>query len=82
MKLLDRLIAIQQALGASDRKFATMLGVNDSLWTNTRNRKMPIRFSVLSGALAAFPDNEKLKLDVLEYLVASGQMKPAQQAVA
>jgi transcriptional regulator with XRE-family HTH domain len=66
--LLSRLKAIQEALGLSDRKFSAVLGIDDSLWTYTRQGKTPIRFRVLQGALRAFPDNEALKRDVLAFL--------------
>lgn len=66
--LLDRLIEIQKALGLSDRKFAALLGIDDSLWTNTRLGKTPIRFSVIRGAVRAFPNNHLLRNEVLTFL--------------
>ena len=77
--LLQRLIGIQQALGLSDRKFAAMLGVDDSLWTYTRQGKKPIRFEMLKGILRAFPDNDMLREDVLDFLAESA---PNTEAVA
>lgn len=77
--LLERLIGLQKALGLSDRKFAKLLGVNDGLWTNTRLGKTPIRFTVLTGAVRAFPENEALRQDVIEYL---GEAKTQTEAVA
>lgn len=68
MNLLERLIEIQKALGLSDRKFATLLDIDDSLWTYTRMGKKPIRFEVLRGAIQAFPDNDTLQRDVLVFL--------------
>lgn len=54
--LLNALLDRQRSLGASDGRFAAMLGVSRPLWCKTRRGLKPIGLAVLSGAYRAFPD--------------------------
>lgn len=54
--LLERLIERQAGLRLNDSEFAHLLGVKRSTWQLTRTGMKPVRWSVASGAVAAFPD--------------------------
>jgi len=54
--LLDKLIVKQQELGASDRRFAGLLGVPRSTWQLTRTGKVPLGARIARAAQRAFPD--------------------------
>lgn len=77
MTLLERLVDKQKTLGLSDRKFAILLGVSDTMWLNTRRELRPIRFEVLAGAVRAFPQDTALRQEVLRYLETSQRSSEA-----
>lgn len=68
MDLLEQLIELQRSNGLSNRAFAGLLGISDAQWIYTKQGKREIRYEILSGALQAFPHNERLKQAVIEYL--------------
>lgn len=70
MSLLEQLIELQKSNGLSNKAFADLLGISDAHWIFTKQGKRQVRYEVLSGALQAFPHNERLKQAVLDYLGA------------
>jgi transcriptional regulator with XRE-family HTH domain len=80
MTLLELLQQIQSDEKLSDRQFADRLGVSHVLWLYVRQGKRPIRFELLSGAIAAFPENEVLKSAVVDFLGESGLAAQAAEA--
>lgn len=72
MSILNRLIAIQNALGLSDRAFAEKLSVSHATWSDTKKGAVPIRYEVLSGAVRAFRrEYPAVGADALDYLEAA-----------
>lgn len=82
MTLLDKLLEIQTSLGLSDRKFAGLLGINDSIWTLTRQQKRPIRYEVLKAVMRTFPKNIELRAAVLAHLQGEVEVQPEEVAAA
>lgn len=64
MDLVARLIDIQRSLGASDKEFASRMGLNDSTWTLIRLGKRNMGSKTLRGVRQAFPELKEL---IFEY---------------
>lgn len=77
MEIVNRLIAIQQSLGMSEREFAKKLGISHGLWNQTKNGKARVNDTLLRGAMQAFPDLEE---DVIKYRLA--QLRQSDRTVA
>jgi hypothetical protein len=82
MSLLEKLLKIQTELGLSDHKFAQLLGINNVLWTLTRQEKRPIRYEVLKAVMRTFPKNADLRAAVLAHLQGEVSAEQPQEIAA
>lgn len=71
--IIDRLAREQAEREATDAEFAALLGISRPLWSQTRDGKLPVGLSLLSGALRAFPDIQDDVLIAVERYTAAKQ---------